>query len=334
MFFVRPLIFRTFKRKRTRSYMKSLAQLGEFGLIDEIRRWSSPSRNAVIGIGDDAAIFRGSRDSWCFTTDTIVENVHFTRSARARDVGWKAMAVNVSDVAAVGGIPKFAVMSLTVPRWVTFKYVKELYGGVLRCARHFNLDLVGGDTVKGRDLSITISLLGLVAKKELVLRRGARSGDDIFVTGSLGGSLSGKHLRFLPRLSESRFLVQHFHPSAMIDISDGLLQDLGHILKESKVGAEIRLDQVPISDAARKRCRHDKDSALASACRDGEDFELLFTLPSRSSSSLEKAWAKKFKTRLSKIGKVLKSPGKLLFLSYGRRMRDPRWFKKRGFRHF
>ena len=314
--------------------MKSLKRLGEFGLIDEIRRWAGSGRNVVIGIGDDAAVVRSSKKLLCFTTDTIVENVHFTRSAYARDVGWKAMAVNVSDVAAVGGVPHYAVMSLTVPRWANFRYIKELYAGVLRCARRFKVNLVGGDTVRGRDLSITIGLLGSVASDELVRRRGARVGDDIFVTGFLGSSLMGKHLRFLPRLSESRFLVKRFRPNAMIDISDGLLQDLQHILKESKVGAQIRLDQIPVSVESRKRFKNNDDLALASACQDGEDFELLFTVPPRLTSSLEKAWVSHFSTRLSKIGKILSGPGKVLYLRSNRIVKEPRQLRRHGFRHF
>ncbi len=315
--------------------MKSLRELGEFGFINEVRRWARSGQKGLIGIGDDSAVLpAGGNDLICFTTDTIVENVHFTPQTPPRKVGWKAMAVNISDIAAMGGEPKYAVMSLTVPKRILFSYLKELYRGTLGCGRRFNVALVGGDTVKGREFSVTLSLIGFVKKRELTLRRGARAGDDIFVTGSLGGSISGKHLGFTPRMAESRFLAKRFQPNSMIDVSDGLIQDLGHILEESHAGAEIWLDKIPISAEARRRSKGLREAALSSACHDGEDFELLFTISPRLSKKLEKAWAAKFRTRLTKIGKIIKGQRKIRYMDRGLLIKEPIWLRKKGFAHF
>ncbi len=315
--------------------MKSLEKLGEFGFINEVRKWTRSGQKGLIGIGDDSAVLpAGGNNLICFTTDTVVENVHFTSQTPARKVGWKAMAVNISDIAAMGGEPKYAVMSLTIPKRITFSYLKELYRGILGCGRRFNVALVGGDTVKGREFSVTLSLIGFVKKRELMLRSGARVEDDIFVTGSLGGSILGKHLTFIPRIPESRFLASRFRPSAMIDVSDGLIQDLEHILEESHAGAEIWLDKIPVSTEARRKSKGLREAALASACRDGEDFELLFTISPRLSKKLEKTWAAQFRTRLTKIGKVIKGRKKLKYADHDLFVKEPTWLRKKGFTHF
>ncbi|MBI4430699.1 MAG: thiamine-phosphate kinase [Candidatus Omnitrophica bacterium] len=315
--------------------MKTLKSLGEFGFIKEIRRWPRSGRKALVGIGDDTAVFSLPRGPLiCFTTDTLVEGVHFERSALPRRVGWKSMAVNLSDVAAVGGIPKYAVASITIPKWVNWPYLKSFYSGALDCAGRFGVELVGGDTVKGRELSITISLVGIVEKGELTLRRGAKSGDSLYVTGYLGGSLAGRHLTFSPRLPESRFLVKHIRPTAMMDVSDGLIQDLGHILEESRSGAEIWLDKIPVSRAARKLSAGDRNAALSSACQDGEDFELLFTVSPRKAPVLEKMWPRRFAVRLTKIGRMTAAFRGIIYTDKGIRIARPNWLNKEGYRHF
>ena len=225
----------------------------------------------VHGIGDDAAVLKlDARRYQLFTTDMLVEGIHFTLRSPAKQVGYKALACNISDIAAMGGLPTCAVVSIGLPSTIKMSYVQDLYLGMAALAAKFSVSIVGGDTVKSDQLTINIALLGEVEKKHLTLRSGAKPGDMIFVSGALGNTLkTAKHLNFMPRIKEARFLVQRFRPSAMMDISDGLAGDLGHILKASGVGAVLEVDKIPKNPGA----------TLDSALTGGEDFELLFTLP-------------------------------------------------------
>jgi len=249
---------------------RKLSAIGEFGLIGLIKRAAPKTSGVVLGIGDDAAVIaKNNREYWLLTADMLVEGVHFTRAMGARRIGRKSLACNISDIAAMGGVPRYALVSLGLRPDDSVKFATDLCQGITRLARKYGIAVIGGDTVRSRKTTISISLMGEVEKKNLLTRRGARTGDKIFVTGRLGRSLaSGKHLTFTPRVKEARQLVK-FKPSAMIDISDGLAADLGHILKESKKGAVLYADKVPLSTGA----------ALTNALHDGEDFELLFTLP-------------------------------------------------------
>ncbi len=250
--------------------MKKLDSLGEFGLINWIRRQSPKDSFVIKGIGDDTAVLKKpSSDYLLFTTDMIVEGTHFLKNEDPQKIGHKAIAVNVSDIAAMGGLPCYAVVSLGISGKHPVSYAQKIYQGMFKVAKRFGVSIVGGDTVKSDKLIINVAMIGRVSKKDVVTRSGAKRGDQIFVTGPLGNSLkSGHHLTFTPRVKESQFLVKHFKPTAMIDISDGLSADLGHILEESKVGAVLYENMIP--------CR--KSASLAQALNDGEDFELLFTL--------------------------------------------------------
>ncbi len=253
-------------------------QLGEFGLIDELSKYALLSKNVIKGIGDDAAVLSYSqREYQLFTTDMLAEGTHFTRRMPPEGIGHKALACNISDIAAMGGWPTFAVISIGVPKNLSVSYIKGVYRGIERVALDYNVSIVGGDTIKTDTIVINVALLGLVKKKNLVTRDGARPGDWIFVTGPLGGSLaSGRHLSFTPRLAQARFLVEKFSPSAMMDISDGLSGDLNHILKASQVGARLNEALVP----------RPKGVSLSQAFNDGEDFELLFTLSAKKARAL------------------------------------------------
>lgn len=278
-----------------------IKNLGEFSLIERLAKDIKTSARVIAGIGDDAAVLRYARDKYLlFTSDMLVEGRHFHKKTDPYLVGKKSLSVNISDIAAMGGVPRFAVVSLGVPPSLDLKYVDALYKGIRDAARRFRIDLVGGDTVASEKIVINVSLLGEVEKKNLVLRSGAKQGDAIFVTGVLGGSLKGKHLDFIPRLEEARFLVKNFNINSMIDVSDGLFSDLDHILKSSRKGALVYEKAVPIS-------KHAKD--FKSAVRDGEDFELVFTMPRAEGRKLVKKWP--FKTRLSEIGKVCKDRRKI-----------------------
>ncbi len=247
-----------------------ISQLGEFALIDALKQYAPVSKSVIRGIGDDAAVLPYSKSEYLlFTTDMLAEGTHFTRRMSPQGIGHKALACSISDIAAMGGCPTFAVVSIGVPKNLPVPFIKDIYKGMERTARAFNVSIVGGDTIKTDKIIINIALLGLVEKKYLTTREGAGPRDWIFVTGPLGGSLkSGRHLIFFPRVPQARFLVENFKPSAMMDISDGLSGDLNHILKASRVGA--RLDHASIP-------RH-KGASLSQALNDGEDFELLFTL--------------------------------------------------------
>jgi thiamine-monophosphate kinase len=284
--------------------MPNISSIGEFGLIDVIRKQLRVDSKVIRGIGDDTAVLPyGSSKYLLFTTDMLAENVHFARRMPAQDVGHKALACNISDIASMGGLPTFAVVSLGVPKNLSTTYIKDFYQGMQKLACQFGVSIVGGDTIKSDKITINVALLGEVEKKYLVTRDGARSGDQIFVTGPLGGSLkSGRHLTFVPRVAQARFLVGYFKPSAMMDISDGLAGDLNHILKASKVGAQLDYLSIP---------KH-KSVSLKQALTDGEDFELLFTLsPSKAKKLIE--WQQNNKQWFFyPIGQITSNPKQLI----------------------
>ncbi len=302
--------------------------MNEFSLIKRLSRSVKTDRSVAIGIGDDTAVLRYRKDRYLlFTTDMIVEGTHFLlKKATPYQIGWKAMAVNLSDIAAMGGLPKWAVVSLGGPfqrrkvesgKWKIEKFIWEIYRGMSTVGKKFGVQIVGGDTDKASKWTINIALLGEVEKKYLKLRSGAKVGDRVFVTGSLGGSIHGKHLTFTPRVKEARYLVTHYPVTSMMDLSDGLASDLRRIMEQSKVGFLIDEAKIPLSKGAK--------NARGAFC-DGEDFELLFTVPKSAVERLEKNihWA-----RL--IGEVTPA-------SRGLRMKDRtgqvnlvRW---RGFEHF
>jgi thiamine-monophosphate kinase len=291
---------------------QTIKQLGEFGLIDLISKQLHSDKRVIRGVGDDTAVLSSGKGRYLlFTTDMLAENVHFTRRQAARDVGHKALACNISDIAAMGGLPTFAVVSIGLPQDLPVKYVQELYQGMQKLAKLFKVSIVGGDTIKSDHIVINIALLGEVKKKDLVTRDGAKKGDWIFVTGALGGSLkSQKHLCFTPCVQQAQFLVKNFKPSAMMDISDGLAGDLNHILKASKVGAELWYQDIPLS----------KGCSLEKGLSDGEDFELLFTLSSVQAKKLLDWQAKKKQWYFYPIGLITANPKQLV--------------KVKGFTHF
>jgi len=246
--------------------------------------------------------------------------VHFTRSMDPRWIGHKALACNISDIAAMGGIPTFAVVSVGLPANLSVSFVKKIYEGINHLAKEFKVGIVGGDTNRASQIVINLALLGKARKNQVVYRKGAKKGDWIFTTGGLGGSFkSGKHLSFLPRLKESRYLVQNFHPNSMIDIFDGLAADLWHILKESKVGAAIYEDRIP----------KNKKASLRQALYEGEDFELLFTLKPTNAKKLLRLKPKGL--HFYCLGEIIKQPYALYLVGRDGRRRKLKAF---GFRHF
>ncbi len=295
-----------------------IEELGEFGLIERIKKQIRTDASVIKGIGDDCAVLKFSPQKYLlFTCDMIVEGVDFTAKDGRALVGRKALAVCVSDIASCGGVPRHALVTLGIPPKTKVEDIDRIYKGLNVTAKEFKVNIVGGDISKAPKLAVDVSLLGEVEKKKLVLRSGAKPGDIIFVTGSFGGSIKGKHLIFTPRLKEARYLTDKFKINAMIDVSDGLLQDLGHILKESKTGAVIYEDLIPVSPWA---------DGLKSALSDGEDFELIFTL------SLESA------RRLKKTGREFIPIGEVTAEKFGVNLLDKRGklkkIKPEGFTHF
>lgn len=292
-------------------------KIGEFGLIERIKRWVRISPSVIKGIGDDCAVLSYDKNKYLlFTADMLVEGVDFTDKTSPFLIGRKAIGMSISDIAAKGGSPKHALVCLGLPRKKSVKYVHKLYQGINFWAKKFKINIVGGDLSKSDKVIIDISMIGEVEKNKLALRSSAKIGDFIFVSGSLGGSIRSKHLTFTPRLKEAQYLVRNFKINSMIDISDGFIQDLGHILAASRVGATIHQELIPLSRKARNL-----DEALTM----GEDFELLFTLPKNEAKRLIKI--KSF----SLIGRIVsKDYGLTLIDKNGR---QGVIFKK-GFRHF
>lgn len=303
------------KNKRT------LKTVGEFGLIGELRKKFLPAAGVIKSIGDDTAVVEKDRNTYLlFTTDMIVEGVHFKKEDAFTDIGYKALAVNVSDIAAMGGLPKWAVISLGISPEKTLEDIRQLYRGIEKCARGFGVCVVGGDTVRSSRTIVNVTLTGETGRKEVVFRDGAKIGDGVFVTGPLGGSLKSKrHLRFTPRVEEARFLVTKFKPTAMIDISDGLAADLGHIMRESGVGAELAVDDIPVHRGA----------SLKQALYDGEDFELLFTLPQKTAERLRKLRPAKWK--FYEIGRIVEKKRGLCLIDGKGRLRP---LAVKGYTHF
>lgn len=258
---------------------------GEFAYINWIRsQLGSADPRVTIGPGDDMAEVRvpataGGEARVLVGTDTILDGVHFDTAADdLADVGWKAVAVNLSDAAAMAAEPLAAVGTVALPRRLTMAEARRLFDGMRRCAAEFRCSWVGGDvTAWDKPLAVTVTVLAHAARP--VLRSGARPGELLCVTGCLGGSLLGRHLTFTPRVREARALAERVELGAMIDLSDGLSSDVGHIADESGVGVAIEAARVPISEAAGEAAAADGRSPLVHALDDGEDFELLFTVP-------------------------------------------------------
>ena len=304
-----------------RSSRKKLTQLGELGFIDLVAKLAHNGRACVKGIGDDTAVLPFTRNKQLlFTTDMLKEGVHFTKKTKMKAIGYKALACSISDIAAMGGYPTYALVSLGVPRDLDILSVKMIYEGMNTLAKRFKIGIIGGDTILSHKIIINIALLGEVEKQHLVLRSEARKGDKIFVTGPLGRSFkTGKHLSFTPRIYESRYLVKSFQPTSMIDISDGLVADLGHILKASSVGALICEQRIPKNPKAN----------LTEVLYGGEDFELIFTLSPNQANRMQRKKNKKFKFYC--IGDIVNQKEKFQLICRTGKRRN---IEAKGFVHF
>ena len=294
-------------------------KIGEFGLIERIKKSIKTDASVIKGSGDDCAVLVFDKKRYqLFTCDMIVQGVDFTLKDEPCLIGRKALAASVSDIASCSGLPRHCLVSLAMPKNTSVEFVDRLFKGMLSIAKEYNINIAGGDISSARDVTIDVGMLGIVEKKYLTLRSGAKAGDIIFVTGELGGSIRGKHLRFKPRLKEARFLAKNFKVNAMIDISDGLASDLSHILRQSSVGAIIYEDLIPVSKQA---------AGFSEALYMGEDFELLFTL---SRKDARKILRKKL-TDFKHIGEIVERKFGLRLID--KRNRE-RILQPKGFRHF
>jgi thiamine-monophosphate kinase len=273
-----------------------LGELGEDKLLAKILPHLQPNARVITSAGDDCAVVRfgGAKDLLLLKTDCVVENIHFAPDTDARAVGWKAMMRTLSDFAAMSGIPEFALVTLAIESKRKLSWVEKLYRGLNHAAARFQVAIVGGETSDTRGSTVVgISAAGYVERDRCVWRTGGKANDDLFVTGRLGGSIRSRHLKFIPRIEEARWLTSHFHIHAMIDLSDGLGTDLPRLAHASKLGFVIEQNALPLAPGC----------SIEQAISNGEDYELLFALSPRNRGPLEKKWASAFPTLpLTRIG--------------------------------
>ncbi len=331
-------------------------QLGEFGLIDRIQSaLPQPGRDVMVGIGDDVAVLRaGGERVLLATCDVQVEGTHFLRDAISpRDLGRKALAINLSDIAATGGTPRFALISLGLPRDLAVEYVDELYAGLRIEAERYGVDIVGGN-ISGSPsgLFVDITLLGEAMPENVVLRSGAQVGDQILVTGTLGDAAAGVAMLLdpalttteayaaaararrdtpTPRVKEGIWIGASHMATAMVDISDGLAGDLGHLCERSGVGARLLAQNLPITRANRDLAQVARGSELYFGLHGGEDYELLFTARPAQAAALATQITDQTGTPVSIIGEILpEGEGMQLVLADG----QVQPLRVRGWDHF
>jgi thiamine-monophosphate kinase len=342
--------------KEPRGETQPLNGFTEDELVGTVRRLLSGEAPGVrLGPGDDAAVVEMGSHDGILTADMLVEGVHFERHiTSAHDLGYKALAVNVSDVAAMGGSPRFALVSLGLPKDVDASWVVELYAGLRDAAGEYAVSVVGGDTSKADRVVVSVALTGEVARGGAVTRAGARPGNRVVVTGALGAAAGGLRLAHAPPeevaaavVSEwGRSLVSaHFRPvarvgegqtmaqagaTAMIDVSDGLAMDLGRVCRESGVAAAVRLSDIPVALGLRELAKVVPVEPLELALGGGEDYELLATLPTGSVSGAAAMLAERFGTQLTDIGEIREGAGLVTVEADG----AERPLEPRGWDHF
>ncbi len=306
----------------------SIKEIGEFGLIKKISRGCLiREENVFRAIGDDAAAFTTDPDDLTIvTTDMLIENVHFIREVTSGfNLGYKALAVNLSDIAAMGSVARETFVSIGVPDNVQSDYIEDMYNGIKSLAGEFGVNILGGDTTGSRhDLIINITIVGSVSKKEILLRNTAKPGDVIFSTGFSGDSRAGLHLilnpeaaqadqfenlinaHLLPRpqIGEGRFLTFQKGVHAAIDISDGLSSDIGHIAKQSDVGVRLEAKKIPVSPDLADFCIQFGFDPIEYALAGGEDYTLLCTISPENADQVAKDFQKEFKRCLYPLGEI------------------------------
>ncbi len=330
-----------------------LKDIGEFGFIKRMTKDSLPSPSNVLrSVGDDAAVFRLNKDKVILlTTDLLIENIHFLRNTiTPEDLGYKAIAVNLSDIAAMGAKPEHAFISIGIPGNTEIEYLDKLYAGMKGLLKKYNVNILGGDTsVSESDLVISITITGSAYPDKILYRNTARPGDKIFSTGFLGNSKAGlhyilnksehedkdspelikAHLRPCPYVKEGMFLAGLKGVRAAIDISDGLSSDIGHIAEKSSAGFTLYADTIPVSKALLKFCERFGFDPVDYAVSGGEDYVLVFTADPEYADSIANEYEKKFRARLHLIGEITSSPQRILKSANG----DTRVIQSAGWDH-
>ena len=311
-----------------------MSKFGEFELIDLIRKANKiKDKRVLVGIGDDCAVIaEDAKKLMLATTDMLVENEHFTLKFDPFLIGEKSMTINVSDIAAMGGVPKYALVSVGLKGSESLDFVKKLYAGMKSACRKYGFELVGGDTVHSNRVIVSVTLLGEVEKGNYILRSGAKVDDYVLVTGCLGAGaanlLAGKI--YIPKIHVklARELAKRKLVNAMIDISDGLSSEINHIAKESGTGAEIYEECIPVSkEVLRIAKRYGKDPVKL-ALNGGEDYELLFTVePDKLFDAV--ALSKEYSdTRV--LGRIVPKKQKVTIMKKGKK----RFLPAGGYDHF
>jgi thiamine-monophosphate kinase len=310
-----------------------ISEIGEFGFIDSIKgQFDFPVQGVIKGIGDDCAVLSSTPGRvLLFTTDMLIEDIHFMiDSITFYQLGRKAVAVNLSDIAAMGGRPLVALISLALPVEIEVEAIQELYRGVRGICDHYGLTIVGGDTVASPDkLAINISVMGDAREHEVLYRSGAHPGDTIYVTGYVGDSIAGlkiltneitpleqlgsyfikAHNEPMPLLEAGRIIAASGLARAMIDLSDGLLSDLGHICEESRVGAVLFSEKIPLSSELTLLAEGAGFNPLDLALSGGEEYQLLFTVPPDNAQDIEKLFKKHDLAPPHPIGEIEEEQG-------------------------
>ncbi len=311
---------------------RTLGSYRELAAIRALTRCLPERADVVCGAGDDCAVVRpvsGGRYNLLLKSDPVIEGAHFLPETPAAAVGHKALGRVLSDLAAMGGEPLWALVNISAPARTVMRRINGIYAGINRLARRWRMAIVGGDLASGPVLALNVFVVGRVPRGRALMRSGARPGDYLFVTGSLGGSRKAKHLSFEPRLREGIFLQAGGFASAMIDLSDGLASDLRHLTERSGVGAELVLDALPVAPELRRGCS--QAVALRHVLCDGEDYELLFATPPRKAPALMRAWPERRLASLTMIGKLNNRRGRIECVdSRGRR----KLLKGGGYEHF
>ena len=293
--------------------------MNEFDLIHEYFTWSIKDPNVVLGVGDDAAIFSLEQGyQLVTTTDTLIEGVHFSESTSAKDIAHKSLAVNLSDIAAMGAKAKYFTLAITLPK-IDKSWLREFSDSLRQLSGHYEVSLIGGDITRG-SLNITIAMIGIVENSKALTRSGARPGDGVYVSGTIGDAgfcfwklsngLVPSNQEFkrlncpIPRIELG--LVLKNLASACIDVSDGLEQDLSHILTASSVGAVVEVEKIPISEALLCHINDTNDWSIP-ICG-GDDYELCFTIPEGNKETLKKI-SKSCNVNITRIGVISESLG-------------------------
>ena len=327
-----------------------VSDLGEFGLIELLAKIVGPaaSKSVLIGIGDDAACWHIEASTQLATTDSLIQDVHFTLSTTTwRELGWKALAVSLSDIAAMGGQPQYALVSLGLPGETEVASIAELYEGMAELARLFDVSIVGGDSVEAPVVMLSMVVIGEAQENQNVLTRSAAAlGDLIAVTGYLGASAAGMamlergpglfqkdeniittlreaHLKPHPRVAEGQVLA-HYGVKSAIDLSDGLVSDLNILCKVSGVGARLFINQIPIHPIVRNNFA---DDSMNLALSGGEDYELLFTAPNEVMNKI----GTEISCLMTVIGEVVANPKRIMTIDeHGNEIK----LEKEGWEHF